>query len=57
MHDNHPRLVLVRSDRGDGGWTLHAPASDEEIAKGDFDLLGRRHRTDARRPLVAARRP
>lgn len=28
-------LVLVRSDAGDGGWSLHAPwATDEQIADG-----------------------
>ena len=28
-------LVLVRSDAGDGGWSLHAPgSSDEQIASG-----------------------
>ena len=31
-----PDFVLVRSDRGDGGWSLHAPtATDEQIACGD----------------------
>lgn len=29
-------FVLCRSDRGDGGWSLHAPDStDEQIASGD----------------------
>ena len=28
-------LILVRSDMGDGGWSLHAPgSSDEDIAEG-----------------------
>lgn len=34
------KLVLVRSDRGDGGWSLHAPGStDEDIATGDAPAL------------------
>lgn len=38
--DSHPALVLVRSDRGDGGWSLHAPGStDEEIADGTASVL------------------
>lgn len=33
-------LVLVRSDAGDGGWSLHAPGStDEDIAEGDAPAL------------------
>ena len=33
-------LVLVRSDAGDGGWSLHAPGStDDEIAQGDAPAL------------------
>jgi hypothetical protein len=33
-------LVLVRSDAGDGGWSLHAPGSTEEaIASGDATYL------------------
>ncbi len=33
-------FVLCRSDRGDGGWSLHAPGStDEEIANGDAPPL------------------
>ena len=33
-------LVLVRSDAGDGGWSLHAPGStDEAIASGDAPYL------------------
>lgn len=33
-------LVLCRSDRGDGGWSLHAPGStDEAIASGDAPPL------------------
>ena len=29
------KLVLCRSDAGDGGWSLHAPgSSDEDIASG-----------------------
>jgi hypothetical protein len=33
-------LVLVRSDAGDGGWSLHAPgATDEQIAEGDAPAL------------------
>ena len=28
-------MILCRSDRGDGGWSLHAPdATDEDIAEG-----------------------
>lgn len=38
--DSHSALVLVRSDRGDGGWSLHAPGStDEEIADGTASAL------------------
>lgn len=34
------QLVLCRSDRGDGGWSLHAPGStDDEIATGDAPYL------------------
>jgi len=34
------RLKLVRSDRGDGGWSLHPPeATDEEIASGRAPVL------------------
>lgn len=33
-------LVLCRSDRGDGGWSLHEPGStDDEIASGDAPYL------------------
>lgn len=33
-------LVLVRSDTGDGGWSLHPPGStNEAIAKGDEPTL------------------
>ena len=33
-------FVLCRSDRGDGGWSLHAPGStDEDIASGDAPPL------------------
>lgn len=33
-------LVLCRSDKGDGGWSLHAPGStDEQIASGDAPYL------------------
>ena len=33
-------FTLVRSDRGDGGWTLHAPgATDEDIATGAAPAL------------------
>ena len=33
-------LILCRSDRGDGGWSLHAPgATDEEIACGDAPAI------------------
>lgn len=33
-------LILVRSDSGDGGWSLHAPdATDEDIASGDAPYL------------------
>lgn len=33
-------LVLVTSDAGDGGWSLHAPgATDEQIAEGDAPAL------------------
>lgn len=29
-------LILCRSDKGDGGWSLHAPwATDEQIAMGE----------------------
>ena len=32
--------MLVRSDAGDGGWSLHAPGStDDEIASGDAPPL------------------
>lgn len=34
------KLVLCRSDRGDGGWSLHAPGStDEAIRDGDAPVL------------------
>ena len=34
-------LVLVRSDTGDGGWSLHpAGSTDEQIASGDAPYLG-----------------
>jgi hypothetical protein len=30
------QLILVRSDAGDGGWSLHAPwATADQIASGD----------------------
>ena len=33
-------LVLVRSDQGDGGWSLHpAGSTDEQIASGDAPYL------------------
>ena len=33
-------LVLVRSDTGDGGWSLHpAGSTDEQIASGDAPVL------------------
>ena len=33
-------LVLCRSDRGDGGWSLHSPgATDEDVASGDAPPL------------------
>jgi len=33
-------LILVRSDKGDGGWSLHpAGLTDEEIATGEAMLL------------------
>ena len=33
-------LILVRSDLGDGGWSLHAPGTtDEQIAEGHGILL------------------
>jgi hypothetical protein len=33
-------LVLCRSDKGDGGWSLHAPGStDEDIATGNAPPL------------------
>jgi hypothetical protein len=33
-------FVLCRSDKGDGGWSLHAPdVSDEAIARGDAPCL------------------
>jgi hypothetical protein len=36
----YTELVLVRSDAGDGGWSLHAPgATDEQIAEGDAPAL------------------
>lgn len=43
-------LVLCRSDRGDGGWSLHAPGStDEAIACGDAPplLTGEAERTES----------
>lgn len=40
LADMVDRLVLVRSDRGDGGWSLHAPGSgDDAIASGDAPPL------------------
>jgi hypothetical protein len=37
---NIDELVEVRSDEGDGGWSLHAPGStDEEIASGAAPYL------------------
>jgi hypothetical protein len=33
-------MILVRSNLGDGGWSLHAPGTtDEEIAEGDGLLV------------------
>lgn len=38
MRDHN--LILVRSDQGDGGWSLHAPGvTDKEIAQGDAPPL------------------
>jgi hypothetical protein len=38
-HEMH-RYVLVRSDQGDGGWSIHAPGStDKDIAAGDAPYL------------------
>lgn len=35
-----PKLVLCRSDAGDGGWSLHAPGTtDEDIASGEAPYL------------------
>jgi hypothetical protein len=35
-----PKLVLTRSDQGDGGWSLHPPGTtDEQIANGDVAPL------------------
>ena len=44
MAQNHRRsttdLVLVRSDSGDGGWSLHpAGSTDDQIASGDAPYL------------------
>lgn len=37
---NQTDLVLVRSDAGDGGWSLHAPGVlDEDIASGTVRYL------------------
>jgi hypothetical protein len=34
------RLVLCRSDHGDGGWSLHpADTTDDAIANGDAPIL------------------
>lgn len=34
------KLVLCRSDAGDGGWSLHPPGTtDEAIASGDARIL------------------
>ncbi len=34
------KLVLCRSDQGDGGWSLHPPGStDEAIAMGEAPVL------------------
>jgi hypothetical protein len=34
------KLILVRSDAGDGGWSLHAPwATADQIASGDESPL------------------
>jgi hypothetical protein len=34
------KLILCRSDTGDGGWSLHPPGStDEQIASGDAPYL------------------
>jgi len=33
-------FVLVRSDRGDGGWSIHVPgATDADIAEGHYPPL------------------
>ena len=38
MRDHN--LILVRSDQGDGGWSLHSPGvTDKEIAQGDAPPL------------------
>lgn len=38
--NNANDLILVRSDAGDGGWSIHAPGlSNDEIAEGDGLLL------------------
>ena len=35
-----PKFVLCRSDKGDGGWSLHQPnATDEGIATGETPPL------------------
>ncbi len=40
MTTNENDLVLVRSDLGDGGWSLHRPgATDEDIAIGESPPL------------------
>jgi hypothetical protein len=40
MADHMNDLVLVRSDKGDGGWSLHAPGStDEAIRCGEAPYL------------------
>jgi hypothetical protein len=32
-------LMMVRSDAGDGGWSLHLSAADTKIASGDAPAL------------------
>jgi hypothetical protein len=52
-HEEYARrlgFVLVRSDQGDGGWSLHrGGATDEEIASGDAPaiLTGQAEETEA----------
>lgn len=38
--DTLPKLVLTRSDQGDGGWSLHPPGTtNDQIASGDVAPL------------------